>query len=641
MSDVLGVKLDEGMERRLSTDPAIHPETVAPAQSGLALAAPSVMVHRAPDGSLHLRSTQRLQPYARCVGDWLDHWAAVDPERHFLCERDGAGAWATLSYGQARQRALSVAQHLLDRGLDQQTPLAALSGNGMSMAVVMLAALYAGVPFAPISPSYALLSTDHAKLRETLDILAPKLVYVSDIGRFGHALRNAGGGHIDLLVGHGPTQGWRATTLDDCLSTAPGATLASTFASLRPDTVAKILFTSGSTGAPKGVLNTHRMMCSNQQALTQLMPFLADEPPVMVDWLPWHHTAGSNGSFNMVLRHGGTLYIDEGKPTPADFHRTVRNLSDVESTLHTNVPRGYEMLLHALEQDAGLQSRYFKRLKYMCFAGAAMPRQHFERLSDMARRHRGSEILFTAGYGATETGPAVTVVHFANRDPANIGLPLPGTEVKLRRHEDKLEVLVRGPNITPGYWRSPELSRAAFDDEGFYRLGDAARFLDEARPEAGLLFDGRVAEDFKLRTATWVNVAGIRARALVHGAPLFQDVVVTGHGEDDVGLLVVLNDMAARARFGIDASATSSDVAAHPLVKRFMAEALARMAAESTGSSNRPVRALVLDPPPTLDTGEMTDKGSVSQRVVLQHRAAVVARLHGPATSETVTMPRA
>lgn len=601
----------------------------APAAISLALAAPDLHFRRLAGDVLVLSSAQRLQPFSRCVGDWLEHWATVTPERVFLGERDPDGAWRTLTYGEALRRVRSVGQALLARGLGPERPVAALSPNSIAMAVVMLAAMHVGVPFAPVSQAYALLSTDYQKLKHTFALLTPGLVFLSDLATFGPALRKAGLDGFDVLVADGPTDGWQALSLAALYATTPGAEAERAFRALHPDTVGKILFTSGSTGMPKGVVNTHRMMCSNQEALAQLLPFLEEKPPVMVDWLPWNHTAGCNGSFNMLLRHGGSLYIDDGKPVAGvAFERTLRNLADIPSTLHNNVPRGYEMLVAELARNPAFQAHFFATLDYMCFAGAAMPRHHHEQLARMAREHRGDRIIFSAGYGATETGPAVTTVHFPNSEPANIGLPLPGTQVKLVPCEGKLEIRVRGPNVTPGYWRQPELSAGAFDDDGYYRIGDAARFLDAARPEAGLLFDGRVAEDFKLSSATWVNVAAVRAKALAAGAPIVQDVVVTGHDRDEIGLLVILNEPLARSHLDITSAPGLAELAGHEQVRGFIAAALARLGREATGSSNRPARALVLTSPPTLDTGELTDKGAVSQRMVLSCRAADVQRLY-------------
>jgi feruloyl-CoA synthase len=591
--------------------------------------------HRS-DGSIVLANRQQLAPFSRCVGDWLEHWADTAPDTAFLCERAGHGEWKVLTYSQARESVWAIAESLLMRGLSPERPVAALSSNSIDMGLMMLGAMHAGIPFAPISTAYATVARDYSKLKHVFGLLQPGVLFVSDVQTYAPALRAAG---LDGFEWVSASRSDGATDLRDFCSTKPTQRAHQAFAAIRGDTVGKILFTSGSTGMPKGVMNTQRMMCSSQQALAQLMPFCAETPPVVVDWLPWNHTAGCNSSFNRVLRHGGTLYIDDGRPVAGEFEKTVENLSSVAITSHTNVPRGFELLLAEFERNPGFRRHFFANLEHMTFAGAAMPSHHYQRLREIAHEERGNRILFSSGYGATETAPAVTLVYFPNTTQANIGLPVPGTQVKLLPNGGKLELRVRGPNVMPGYWRQPELTDGAFDDEGYYCIGDAAKFLDPDRPEAGLLFDGRVSEDFKLSSATWVNVASLRANAVSTGRPLIADAVVTGHDRDAIGLLFVLNEAEVRKAYQLPATAKLSDMAADERVRAFLGDVLRTLQREATGSSNRPTRAVVLDPAPSLENGELTDKGSVSQRIVLANRKSQVDGLYADLAAMIVAKP--
>jgi feruloyl-CoA synthase len=455
------------------------------------------------------------------------------------------------------------------------------------------------VPVAPISPAYSLMSRDHAKLKGIFELLRPGLVYVDDAQKFAPALAAVGA---------------TATPLEELLQAEPGARIDAAFAAITPDTVAKILFTSGSTGTPKGVVNTHRMLCSNQQSWAQLWPFLDERPPVLCEWLPWNHTFGGNATFNMVLRNGGTLHVDGGKPAPGLVETTVRNLREVSPTLYFNVPRGFDMLLPYLEADAGLRKSFFRRLDAVFYAGAALPQNLWERLEALALAERGGELAMLSAWGSTETSPMATCVHYPIERAGVVGVPGPGTELKLVPAAGKLEVRVRGPNVTPGYWRSAALTAAAFDEEGYYRIGDAMKLADPADPGRGLTFDGRVAEDFKLTTGTWVHVGAVRMKLIAAGNPLIQDAVITGHDRDEVGALVFL-------------SPAAKDLAPE-VVRARLAAALASLVTEPGGSSMHPVRALVMTEPPSIDANEITDKGYINQRAVLERRAALVEKLH-------------
>jgi len=565
--------------------------------SRLRFAPAEVDVERRKDGSMVLRSPQKLRAHERCVGEWLMKWAQQSPERTFLAERRGEG-WRKLSYAQALDGARRIGQALLERGLGPDKPLAILSDNGIDHGLLALGAMHAEVPVAPVSPAYSLMSKDFAKLKAIFELLEPGLVWVDDPKKFAGALAAVGA---------------EATPLAPLLERRPGARIDEAFARVGTDSVAKILFTSGSTGLPKGVINTQRMLVSNQQMLAQVWPFLEDRVQTIVDWLPWNHTFGGNFCFNMMLRNGGTLTIDGGKPAPGLIETTARNLKEVSPTLYFNVPRGFDLLLPFLERDAELRRSFFRNLDMLFYAAAALPQNLWERLEAMAVAERNGELAMISSWGSTETAPSAAAVHYHIERAGVIGLPNPGCELKLVPAAGKLEVRVRGPHVTPGYFRREDLTRAAFDEEGFYRIGDAMKFADPAAPEKGLVFDGRVAEDFKLSTGTWVHVGAVRVKLIAAGNPLIQDAVITGHDRDEVGALVF-------------PSPAAKDLAPEALRAR-IAAALKTLAAEG-GSSMHPTRALVTADPPSIDANEITDKGYINQRAVLERRAALVETLH-------------
>jgi len=570
----------------------------------LQLAPARVDVERRADGTLVLRSPTPLGTYARSAGEWLVAWARREPDRAFLAERR-QGAWRRVTYGEALDAVVRIGASLLARGLGPGSPVAILSDNGVDHALVMLGAMHVGVPVAPVSPAYSLQSKDFAKLRAIFDLVEPGLVFADDAaspGAFAPALEAVGAGATPL-----------AALLD--VADAPARRrVDAAFAALGPDSVAKLLFTSGSTGAPKGVINTQRMLCASQEGLAAGWPFLESRPPVVVDWLPWSHTFGGNHNFNLVLRNGGTLYVDDGKPAPGLIERTVRNLTEVSPTAYFNVPRGFDLLLPYLETDAALRASFFRELDVLFYAAAALPPNLWARLEALAETERGGRLAMFSAWGATETSPLATQVHFAIDRAGVIGLPIAGCELKLVPAAGKLEARVRGPNVTPGYLKRPDLTAAAFDDEGFYRTGDAMKLADAEQPERGVVFDGRVAEDFKLTTGTWVHVGALRTRLIAAADPFVQDAVITGHDRDEVGALVFLT---AHAR-----------TQAPETVGARLVEALRALAEEPGGSSMRPRRVLVLDAPPSLDDGEITDKGYLNQRAILDRRAAEVEELY-------------
>jgi feruloyl-CoA synthase len=581
-------------------------------RSSLRFAPPRVQIERRADGAMILRSPLELGGHARAVGEWLMHWARTAPERTFLAERKGEG-WRKLSYREALGLVRRVGQGLLDRGLAASKPVVILSDNSVDHALLALGAMHVGVPVAPVSPAYSLMSKDFAKLKAIFELLRPGLVWTSDAEKFAPAL---------AAVGASPTP------IAELLAAKANSGVDEAFGRIGPDTVAKILFTSGSTGSPKGVINTQRMLTVNQEQYALVWPFLGDRPLVLVDWLPWNHTFGGNNNFGMVLRNGGTLHIDAGKPAPGLVEISARNLKEVSPTLYFNVPRGFDLLLPFLERDAELRRNFFRELGLMVYAGAALPQNLWERMQVLAVAERGVRLPLISAWGSTETAPMATGVHYAVDRAGIIGLPVPGCELKLVPAAGKLEVRVKGPNVTPGYYRRDDLTRAAFDEEGYYRIGDALKFADPEKPEQGLAFDGRIAEDFKLSTGTWVHVGSARVKLIAAGDPLIQDAVITGHERNEVGALVFLNAAAVKAKNFDDAA-----------VREHLRAAMKNLAVQTgAGTSTHPVRALVMNEPPSIDANEITDKGYVNQRAVLERRAALVEKLHADSPAAEVIL---
>jgi feruloyl-CoA synthase len=597
-----------------------------------------VVLERAPDGVIYARSPHALAPYPDKITERLDHWAVEAPEQTFLAQRGPDGAWRRLSYAEARNRARRIAQALLQRRLSRERPVAILSGNDLEHALLGLGALYAGIPYAPISPAYSLISTDFAKLRYIVNLLTPGLVFASSGARFTRALESVMPPDAELVVTADPVRG--ATSFADLEIAFAGPEVDAAHARVNGDTIAKILFTSGSTGMPKGVINTHRMWSSNQEMARAILRFVAEEAPVLVDWLPWNHTFAGNADMGLVLYNGGTLYIDEGKPTGGQFDHTVRNLKEIAPTIHLNVPKGFEALAAALRRDVDLRRNFFSRLKIMYYAGAGLSQHVWDELEALSVETCGERILMLTGLGSTETAPHAL---FADREQASqaghVGVPAPGVELKLVPTGGKLEARLRGPNITPGYWRQEELTQAAFDEEGFYKLGDALRFVDERQPRQGFVFDGRIAEDFKLSTGTWVSVGPLRGRFLRHFAPFVQDVVIAGHDREYVAALVFPDlDACRRASPDAVAGAPADDLLRSVAVRSLFEGLLKDFAKTSTGSSNRVVRIILLETPPSIDAHEITDKGSLNQRAVLQRRAGLVEQLYRD-SSAAISIP--
>jgi feruloyl-CoA synthase len=599
-------------------------------------ATPAIMADRRADGSIVLKSTVPLRESARCIGDWLEHWARQAPDRIFLADRASADApWSTVTYNAALKQVRSAAAWILAQGLSAARPLVILSDNSVEHALFALAAQHVGVPSAAISPAYSLMSKDFDKLRSMVALLQPGAIYVSAIKPFAAALAAIQPLHSAIIVS-GDAE---AVSFRSVATTPETADVEKAFAAITPDTIAKFLFTSGSTGTPKAVINTQRMLTSSQQAKAQTWTFLDDigDDLVILDWLPWSHTFGANHNFNLVLRNGGTLHVDGGKPAPGLFATSLANLRSVRPTVYFNVPRGFDMLIAALRGEEELRHKFFSEVKFAFYAGAALPQNLWDALEELSVKTVNHVLPMVSAWGSTETSPLATDCHFQAQRSGNIGVPIPGTELKLVPSGDKLEVRVRGPNVTPGYWKAPELTAQAFDSEGFYLIGDAVTFADPARPELGLFFDGRVAEDFKLNSGTWVSVGTLRVAGIAALAPLAQDIVVTGHGGDEIRFLVFPNIAACRAHAGLPEGADVKDVIGHGKVRSAIAQGLAKLKAQSGNSSGHATRALLLAEPASVDGGEITDKGYINQRAVLTRRAQAVATLDDDASAEWIS----
>jgi feruloyl-CoA synthase len=588
-----------------------------------------------------MRSRRPLGPYGVRLTDSLDHWAAQAPNRTFLAERGPADdEWRRVSYAQALGQVRALAQSLLDRRLSVDRPILILSGNGIDHGLLALAAMYVGIPYAPIAPAYSLQAKDHAGLRQVVERMRPGLVFAADGARFEPALTSVMPSGVELVVSTSSPGSLAATSYAALGDTRPTAAVDAARDAVGPDTIAKVLFTSGSTGRPKGVINTQRMLCSNQEMIRSVLQFLADEPPVLCDWSPWNHTAGGNHNFGLVLHNGGTLYIDDGKPTPALFAATLRNFREIPCTAHFAVPRVYEMLMPHLRSDPVLRETFFRDVKLLFYAAAGLGQRFWDELREVSIEACGEEILIMTGFGSTETAPFALTTGAEGAFAGMVGFPAPGLDIKLTPVGTKMEARVRGPNITPGYWRDEELTRSAFDEEGYYRLGDAMRFVDPQDPARGLVFDGRLAEDFKLSTGTWVSVGPLRSRILAAAAGYAQDVVITGHDRDFVGALVFPNLGLCREAAALAPEAPTPAVLSHPRVVQVFQSAFDRLARESTGSSTFVARAVLLDEPPSLDAREVTDKGSINQKVVIQHRAALVDDIYAVTPSARVIVSR-
>ena len=604
----------------------------APKFRPLTFAVTRVNLRDGAPGVHYLKADQALENYPARMTERLQHWAETVPDRIFIARRakaaDGStGDWKEISYAQAWSSARNIAQALIDRGLTADRPVVILSENDLDHALLSLGCLVAGVPFVPTSPAYSLISQDFDKLRHVLKTVTPGLVFAADATRYAKAINTAVGVDVEVILAQGALDHRSSTPFQSLLDTVATPQVDAAIAATGPDTITKFLFTSGSTKLPKAVINTQRMWCANQQQMAQSMPVLTQEPLVLVDWLPWNHTFGGNHNFGMVVYNGGTLYIDDGKPTPALIAETLRNLREIAPTVYFNVPTGFEAIANAMKTDAALRKKLLSRVQMFFYSGASLAQPIWDGLYEAQEKEIGERIVMTTGLGMTESGPFAIFVTNSNVKAGDLGVPTPGMELKLVDMGGKTEVRYRGPNITQGYWRSPEETAAHYDDEGFFCSGDAVKWIDETDVHQGLKFDGRIAEDFKLATGTFVSVGPLRAKIIAAGAPYIQDVVLTGINLKEVGAMV-FPTQAVRSLSGLDATVSMADVlASAPVIAQFQ-KIINEMALSATGSASRIARMCLLAEPPTIDRSEVTDKGSINQRAVLMHRAETVDALH-------------
>jgi feruloyl-CoA synthase len=615
----------------------------APAADGLgkppfadiAFAPRSIAYERHADGTARLRSRMPLEVYEPSLANMFRTAARQAPDRVFLAEREGEG-WRTVTYNEARHLVDRLAQALLDRRLSAERPIMILSGNAIDHALLVLAGHTAGSPVAPISVAYSLQSEDHAKLKHIAALLRPGMIYVADTAPFARALDALDLEGIEIVASRNGGSRAGVTSFAAMAATAPGPNVEQAVAAITPDTIAKFLFTSGSTTLPKGVINTHRMLTANQQQILQVWPFLAEQTLVLLDWLPWNHTFGGNHNFNMVVRHAGTLYIDGGRPVPGLIEQTLRNLRDVSPTIWFNVPVGYAMLLPFLERDDDLARKLLANLRLIFYAGAALPQDLWQRLEAVSSRVTGLRVPMTSSWGTTETAPMATMAHFLIDSAGPIGVPAPGIDIKLVPNATKLEIRVRGPNVTPGYWKRDDLNAEAFDEEGFYKPGDAVRFIAPSDPAQGVAFDGRLTEDFKLATGTWVNVGTLRIDIIAAVSPVLQDAVITGENRAYAGLLAWLNAGGCRGLLGTGAPEDLRSLTAHATVRDYVRAAVAHWNDSHGGTSQQIRRVLLLPEPPSVDANEITDKGYINQRLALERRKDAVARLYASQPDDAV-----
>ncbi|KHL76141.1 feruloyl-CoA synthase [Pseudomonas putida] len=580
------------------------------------------------DGILRMQAVEPLAPLPARLLDRLLHWAAQRPDTPFIAARQPDGAWRTITYAQMLVQVRTIAANLLGFGLSAERPLALFSGNDIEHLQVALGAMYAGIPYCPVSPAYALLSQDFAKLRHVCEVLTPGLVFATDTQPFQGAFDAVLDPSVAVVSVRGQAPGRRHLSFDSLLQPGDLAPADAAFAATGPDTIAKFLFTSGSTKLPKAVVTTQRMLCANQQMLLQTFPVFAEEPPVLVDWLPWNHTFGGSHNLGIVLYNGGSFYLDAGKPTPQGFGETLRNLREISPTAYLTVPKGWEELVKALEQDAQLREVFFARMKLFFFAAAGLSQSVWDRLDRIAEQHCGERIRMMAGLGMTEAAPSCTFTTGPLSLAGYVGLPAPGCEVKLVPLDGKLEARFRGPHIMPGYWRSPQQTAEAFDDEGFYCSGDALKLADAQQPEQGLMFDGRIAEDFKLSSGVFVSVGPLRNRAVLEGSPYVQDIVVAAPDRECLGILVFPRLPECRQLAGLPAAASDAEVLGSDAVRSWFAAWLERLNRDAQGNASRIEWLSLLVEPPSIDAGEITDKGSINQRAVLQRRAEKVEALY-------------
>jgi feruloyl-CoA synthase len=576
------------------------------------------------DGNLSYSLVEELKEFPLKITDKLIYWAEKTPEKTFLTRKNDAGKWIELSYEETLQKVKSISQYLINQDFKSGETIVILSENSLEHALLALAALYVGITYSPISPAYSLVSTDFGKLKHCLNLMTPKLIFAQDENVYKNALKVAKEMFPDAIISTLNSQ--KHTPFSDFCKAAPSKEVNLDNQKIKPESVAKVLFTSGSTGLPKGVINTHIMWCASLQQISQVFSFMQSEPPVFIDWLPWNHTFGGNHNFGLTLYNGGTLYIDEGKPSKSGIEITLKNLQEISPTAYFNVPKGLEMLLPYLEKDSNLREIFFKNLRFFFYAGASLAQPLWDKFQKLSLETTGKIVPIVTGLGCTEAGPSAMFSTGINGFSGLLGVPVAGMEVKLVADGDKLEARYKAPNVFPGYWRNEEATAAAFDEEGYYKTGDAVKFLDEQNPDAGLVFDGRIAEDFKLSTGTWVSVGVLKAKVLSAGSPIVQDVVIAGLDRDYVSVILFLNADACKVL--VNEELENDAFHNHKLVHDFLKNAFEILNKNATGSSTRIEKYVIAIAPPNIDLGEITDKGSLNQRAVLKHRAELIDEMY-------------
>jgi feruloyl-CoA synthase len=575
--------------------------------------------HSSADGNIRISNSSPIGDFPTRVTERLEHWAAIAPKRVFLARRTKAG-WREVTYANAFDAARRIGQALLDRGLSHSRPVLILSGNSIEHALLSLACLHVGVPFVPLATAYSLLSSDHARLRDIVALVQPALVFADDGSKYAAAIRHCIAADTEVVLVHG----WSdrsATFYHLLLATEPCRDVDTAAAAIRPDTVAKVLFTSGSTGFPKGVINTQHMMCSTLQTLLAWYPVLADEPPVLVDWMPWNHVFGGTVNFGLALYNGGTFYIDEGKPLPGLIETTIGNLREIAPVIYSSVPKAFEELVPWLRKDAELRNRFFSRMQIFQYSGASIPQNVYDAFDELALQAVGERIPWVGAFGSTEAGPMLADLHAGGSSAGRVGLPVPGVTLKLAQVDGKLEARVKSPYVTPGYWKRGDLTAAAFDEEGFFCTGDALNWVDEHDPKQGLRYDGRIAEDFKLSTGIWVRVGLLRDHLLKHLAPEVRDVVIVGENHRYIAVLAV---------------PSTPEVGESEAARARVRAKLTALAKQATGSSQRVLRLSFLTRSLSIDAGELTEKGSISQRGIVRRHADLVEELYADKPADNV-----
>ncbi len=578
---------------------------------------------------LYIQPTEQLKPYPQKLTDRLIHFAKNKPDHIFAAKRNAQGQWVKLSYADTLQRAWHIAQALHQRNLSQERPLLILSGNDLEHLTLSMGAMLAGVPFSAISPAYSLISQDFGKLKHIFEVLTPGMIYASDGQAFSKAIQTCTTSDIEVITNTGIVGQQQCTSFQSLLDT-PVTNVQEFYQTLDEHQIAKFLFTSGSTKLPKAVPTTHLMLCVNQQMLLQTFPEFEQTPPVLLDWLSWHHTFGGSHNVGIALYNGGTIYIDDGKPVAGKFDETIRNLKEISPTVYLNVPKGWEELTDALEKDAELRDRFFKDVKILFFAGAALSEAGWNRLDKLSQAHCGEKIRIMSGLGMTETAPSCAFTTGPKVMAGFIGYPAPGCEIKLVPHGDKMEFCVRGKHVMQGYWRlKSDQQSIVFDDEGFFHTGDAVRLVCPNDPTQGLMYDGRIAEDFKLNTGTFVNVGTLRNKVLIQGNLLIQDVCITGSNLNAIGFLIFPKlDVCAQYADLTFKDHLAEEILKHPKVQQWFRQFLLNFNKDATGSSNRVSMLYLMTEPPQLDAGEVTDKGNLNQSNIAKRRADLIEELY-------------